>query len=714
MNKTMAYLFIGALLAPAGSTHAARAAADASGGAEPASAEALEVLPISFEPNVGQAGEEIKFVARARGYTALLSDGGAVLSLAPGPSASPQPGGHAGEAEEAPAAPRTLRLRWAGSSQQPEAEGELEGKVNYLVGDEPALWRTDVPTFARVRYPGVYPGVDLVFYGNGRNLEYDFVVAPGADPRDVSMEFEGADGVRLDDGGDLVIAVGGGEVRQLRPVAYQRDDEGGRRPVPAAYSLDAAGRARLDLGAYDAGRELVVDPVLVYSTYLGGPGSDTAQSVTLDSNGAAYVVGHTSSPWPTTAGAYDTVFNGATDAFVTKLSPNGAGLVFSTYLGGLSRDLAYDVARDPGGNIYVVGYTGSRDFPTTAGAFDTVFNGGSDAFVTKLNPMGNALVYSTFLGSASSDRADSIALDTAGSAFVTGTTSSPGFPVTAGAFDPGFNGGTDVFVTKLNPVGAALVYSTFLGGAGNDGGEGIALDFNYQAYVTGHTQGLGFPIAVGAFDPAFNGAIDAFVTKLNVAGNGLIYSTFLGGANNDYGADIAVATSGAFVGQAYVVGYTQSPNYPVTMGAYDVGFNGGYDAFVTALNAAGAGLFYSTFVGSGGQDYGRGIALDGAGSAHFTGSTTSPGFPTTAGTIDPTFNGVNDAFAARLNVAGAGLLFSTFLGSPGDDGGYGVARGPGAMVVAGYTSAAGFPTTAGVVQPAFGGARDAFVTKVMP
>jgi hypothetical protein len=492
------------------------------------------------------------------------------------------------------------------------------------------------------------------------------------------------------------------------------DAKGATELVQAAYALDASGRARIDLGTYDTSRALVVDPVIFYSTYLGGAGSDAANGLFVDGTGAAYVTGSTSGPYPTTFGAFDTTFNGATDAFVTKLNAAGNALIYSTYLGGALRDIAYDVAVDPAGNAYVVGGTSSVNFPTTAGALDPVFNGGLDAFVTKLNAAGNAIVYSTFLGGANSDRADAVALDTAGSASVTGVTWSPGFPVTAGAFDPFFNGASDAFVTRLSPTGGALFYSTFLGGAGDDNGDGIALDSLNQAYVTGSTRGGGFPVTAGAFDVFYNGGTrDVFVTKLNVAGAALVYSTFVGGARDDFGTDIAVAWSGGIAGQAYVTGYTRSLNYPVTAGAFDTTANGGYDAFVTALDAAGAALFYSTFLGGTRHDYGRGIVVDPNGSAHLTGSTTSPNFPMTPGTIDPTFNGTGDAFAARLTPAGNALLFSTFLGGPSDDSGNAVALVQGRMFVAGYTGG-GFPVLAGSYDIGFNGGRDAFVTRLVP
>ena len=670
---------------------------------------------MSFEANVGQAGEQVKFLTRAHGYTVFLSDEEAVLALASPDSkqGGARPGQDAASDAEPAPMPPVLKLRWAGAAAHAEGIEELEGKINYLIGNDPTAWKTNIPTFARVRYQNVSPGVDLVFYGNHSNLEYDFVVAPGADPRAVTMEIEGADSMRVDDNGDLVIRAGGAEVRQLQPVVYQKSDGGAAQEVQARYAVDGTGRVRLDIGSYDAGRELVIDPSLIYSTFLGGNGSDVPRGVAADSNGAAYVVGHTTGGFPVTAGAFDTTFNGGTDAFVTKMDPSGAFPIYSTYLGGIGNDYGYDIAVDSAGQAYVTGST-SASFPVTPGAFDTTFNGGTDAFVTKLNPAGSGLVFSTYLGGNLADLGFGIALDTAGWVYVTGSTASANFPVMATAFDTTLGGPTDAFVTKLDPAGAALGYSTFLGGANNDNGAAVAVDSGGHAYVTGTTGGAGFPVTPGAFDTSFNGMKDAFATELDPAGSALLYSTFLGGANVDSGVDIAVGMSASGLGQMYVVGHTLSPGYPVTPGAYDTSFNGRNDAFVTCLvPAVGGGLVYSTFLGGASDDYGRSIAVDASGSAFVAGYTKSRNFPVTPGTIDPTFNGVGDAFVSELDPSGGSLPFSTFLGGTADDAGYGITLSFETLYVVGYTSSHNYPTTPGVFQSLYGGGvRDAFVTRL--
>jgi hypothetical protein len=660
----------------------------------PAANETFGAGTLSFEPNVGQAGERVRYVAQARGYTAYLTETEALLVLA---------------GDAADARPQTVELRWGGAGRV-EAEGELPGKVNYLVGDDPALWKTGAPTFARVRYAGVRSGVDLVFYGNERNLEYDFVVAPGADASALEIEIDGADSLQVDANGDLVMRVGTEEVRQPSPVAYQVGAGGAKRSVQAGYTLDGAGRVRFALASFDADRPLVVDPVLVYSTYSGGASSDAAEGIAVDPAGAVYVTGSTAGNWPTKLGSYDLTFNGGVDAFVTKIDAAGGSRVYSTYLGGASDDIAYDVAVDAAGCAYVTGGTESNNYPTTPGAYDTMFNGTIDVFVTKLDGAGATLVYSTFVGNDAEEWADSIAVGAGGTAYITGVATTAGYPVTAGSFDPTYNGNNDAFVTKLNAMGSALVYSSFLGGFNDDMGEGIAVDAAGNAYVGGTTRSNGFPTVAGSYDVNFNGNRDAFVTKVNPAGNAMVYSTFLGGNDRDFARDIAVATTGAIAGQAYLVGYSRSANYPVTVGA----LAGNFDAIVTVLDAAGAALVYSTFVGGAQRDMGIGIALDANGLAHVTGSTRSVGFPVTAGTIDATHNGGSDAFAATLDAAGA-LTFSTFLGAAGDDSGNSIAVGQaGDLFVTGQTLSAAFPVTAGVVQPAFGGVSDAFVAKIQP
>jgi len=675
-------------------------------------------LPLSFEANVGQTDPRVDFISRGSGYTLFLTPREAVLRLA---SASPTTGD--GQSDHKSAARAVLRMKFLGSEAKPRvaAQEELPGRVNYFMGKDPTRWRAGISTYAKVAYQNLYPRVDLVYYGNQRQLEYDFVVHPGADPEIIALGFEGADQLEVDTQGELVLHAGGGEIRQRKPLIYQEVD-GVRHEVAGSYKLKDRNTVGFQLAGYDASRPLVIDPVLVYSTFLGGGRLDQGADITVDASGNAYVTGSTDSvEFPTTVGAFDPTHNGGfDDVFVMKLNPTGSALVYSTFLGGSGNDSGSGIAVDTSGSAYVTGLAAfSPNFPTTVGAFDTTFNGVHDVFVTKLNPTGSALVYSTFFGGDSSDIGRGLAVDISGSAYVTGETFSPNFPSTVGAFDTTFNGDGefDAFVTKLNPSGSALVYSTFLGGSDSNFGHDIAVDTSGSAYVTGFTTSADFPTTVGAFDTTHGGSFggfvrpDAFVTKLNLSGSALVYSTFLGDSDNDAGLGIAVDTSGS----AYVTGQTRSPNFPTTAGAFDTTHNGDFDAFVTKLNPSGsAPLVYSSFLGGSSVDFGSGIAVDTSGSAYVTGTTESPNFPTTVDALDPTHNGDNDVFVTKLNPSGsAPLVYSTFLGGSNSDSGSDIAVDTfGSAYVTGTTESPNFPTTVGAFDTTHNGATDAFVTKL--
>ncbi|HEY3042419.1 MAG TPA: SBBP repeat-containing protein [Vicinamibacterales bacterium] len=666
-------------------------------------------MPLGFEPNGGQTDPRVDFVARGKGYALFLTASEAVLAL----GAADETGtGHDRLSGTPSGAVLRMQLVGAGDAESKAVAGrELPGKVNYFIGSDPAKWRTNIPTYAEVTYRNVYPRVDLAYYGTQGQLEYDFILAPGADLKVIALRFQGADDIEVDSQGNLVLRVRGGEIRLPKPLIYQEVD-GTRQEISGAYLLKDAHQVGFQVAAYDSGRPLIIDPVMVYSTYLGGSVSDRGSGIAVDTLGSAYVIGSTSSSdFPTTSGAPDSTFNGNFDVFVTKLDPSGtAPLVYSTYLGGLGGDLGFGIAVDGVGNAYLTGATGSSGFPVTAGAFDTSISA-VDVFVTKLSAAGS-LLYSTFLGGSSFDEGGGIAVDTVGSAYVTGYTSSSNFPVTAGAYDTSPNGGMDVFVTKLDPIaGAPLAYSTYLGGTVDDRGRGIAVDGAGNAYATGETRSSAFPVTAGAYDTSYNGGLDGFVTKLDpIAGAPLVYSTYLGGTGDDFGRGIAV--DGA--GYAYATGQTGSSAFPVTAGAYDTSYNGGLDVFVTKLDPiANAPLVYSTYLGGGGDDMGHGIAVDGAGDAYATGATGSSSFPTTADADDTSFNGgVRDAFVTKMNATGSALLYSTYLGGSGFDQGTGIAVEGVDAYVTGFANT-GFPTTAGAFDTSFnGGTDDAFVTKL--
>jgi len=682
-------------------------------------ARAYAGLPLAFQPNVGQADPRVAYLARGGGFAAFLTATDATLAAARprgprGAARTAAPGVSSPRAREA-----VVRLRFVGANAHPRIAGldRLPGVVNYLRGH---ARHTGVPTYARVAYRGVYPGVDLLYDGARGRLEYTWTLAPGADVRALRVAVQGARALRLDRAGNLVIETGDGALGQRRPVAYQQVGRR-RRPIPARYALLGRGEVGVALGAHDARRAVVIDPVLSYSSYLGGSGDDNAKGIAVDAAGNAYVTGDTYALDYPLVGAAQGVYGGggctskgcAYDAFVTKFNARGNALVYSTYLGGANDDRGNAIAVDAAGNAYVTGYTYSTNFPTAnALQANSASPGYPDAFVTKLNAAGSGLVYSTYLGGIGPDNGLGIAVDAAGAAYVTGQTQSSNFP-TANAAQPAYSGGSgDAFVTKLNAAGSGLVYSTYLGGAGGESGYGIAVDGAGSAYVTGYTSSTNFPV-VNALQAVYGGSRgypDAFVTKLAPTGTAFAYSTYLGGASQDIAYGIAVDAAG----DAYVTGSTNSSNFP-TKNAFQSVFGGPVDAFVSELNAAGSGLVYSTFLGNGSSDDGFGIAVDGAGRAYVTGDTSSATFPT-QNAVQGTFGGPAgglDAFVATLLPGGGGLGYSTYLGGGGNDEGTAIAvDGSGSAYVAGLTASTNFPTRNAVQGTYGGGSEDAFVARI--
>ena len=741
-------------------------------------------LPLRFEANQGQSDARVKFLARAHGYTLFLTANDAVLALH-------QTGGRKQDARTA-----ALRYRLLDANPAPEISpvGLLPAKSNYLIGKDPSQWHTNIPNYARVRYQRIYPGVDLVYYGNERRLEFDFEVAPGADPRAIRLAVDGARQVRLEEQGDLVLDTPVGEARLLKPHAYQRA-EGKIQTVASRYVLEGTNTVRFELGPYDRSRALVIDPVLEppsghpilgYSTYLGGNDTDDGFGIAVDSSGQAYVTGTTSStnfPLTTFAGeALQAAANSENpDVFVAKLSADGTSLVYSTYLGGSSDDEGLGITVDTSGNAYVTGATLSPNFPLTPGAFQTTHSNYSDVFVTKLNSSGSALVYSTLLGGShgynggnADQSGNAIAVDSSGAAYVTGSTDTPDFPTTPGAFRTSTGPGGSIFVTKLNPAGSALVYSTYLAWGGGDG-DGIAVDSSGAAYVTGTTlSATDFPITPGAFQTVFRGSgsctyggetvpcPDAFVTKLNAAGSSLVYSTYLGGSGGDAGLGITVDD----FSNVSVTGPTTSEDFP-TLHAIQPTINKGAgchppsalaaisaaqssecvsDAFVTKFNSSGSALIYSTYLGGTDDEVGLGITSDPSGNVYVTGATYSCDFPVAKATQEQGGNcgvgffggsqssqdspqrrlrahrveagyGISssaaaDAFVTRIDDFGSSLVYSTYLGGANDDDGLSIRNdNVGNSYVIGSTYSTNFPT-ANPVQAANAGDSDAFVSKI--
>jgi Beta-propeller repeat len=682
-------------------------------------------VPLNFEANEGQNTPEVKFLSRGSGYSLFLTSHETTLALRKSHrEASVNASQRSGHVEFSKSEATVVRMILEGSSSASQIRGtdELPGKSNYLLGNDPKNWHTNIRHYSKVKYDDVYPGIDLVYYGTGRQLEYDFIVAPGANPQDIKLRFEGVRDLQIDADGDLVLDVEDGKIRQHKPIVYQ-ELAGVRQEISGRYVQGPQGLVGFQTANYDASRPLVIDPVLVYSTYLGGSGDDASSRIAVDRTGCAYMAGQTVSvDFPTTAGALQSVRPGPLSAFVTKLNESGSAVIYSTYFGGSSNNRVYAIAVDGAGHAYVTGNTISRDFPITPGAFQPVIADASfgigDAFVTKFDESGSALVYSTYLGGSGHESGSGIAVDRAGHAYVIGNTLSVDFPTTLGAFQVARAGSgpfDDVFVTKLNRQGSGLVYSSYLGGNKIDIGYAIAVDRAGYAYVTGQTRSLDFPITPGAFQLTNHGGpfdpIEAFVAKFNRQGTALVYSTYLGGTNDDFGGkSIAVDATG----HAYVTGDTVSADFPTTPNAFQRTNNGGGDVFVTKLNRRGSALRYSTFLGGGGSEQSPDIAIDGAGHAYVSGLTSSPDFPTTPVAIQGTRQGGFDAFVTKLNRRGSALLTSTYLGGTGDDFGTGIAvdRARNAYVL-GYTFSRDFPVVPGAFQPAHGGGLlDVFVTKI--
>ena len=664
----------------------------------------LGPLPMSFEPNLGQADPGVKFLARGRGYGLFLTPTESVLVLAP--PAHPPAGRGAAPGIE----PVVVRMRLVGADANATLTGlePLPGRSHYLLG--PAeRWRRAVPAFARVRYTDVYPGVSLVFYGTGRELEYDLVVAPGADPGRIVLAFEGAGSLRVDDAGDLVLAVAGGELRLRRPLVYQ-ETEGGRRTLDAGYVLDGE-RVRFRVAAWDASRPLVIDPVLGYSTLLGGSSNDVGLGIAVDPQGNAYVTGSTiSSNFPVSPLPVQGQRAGVTDAFVAKLSPSGV-LLYSTFLGGSGDDIGNAIAVDAAGNAYVGGTTNSLNFPVfpVLGAFQTTLRGGPDGFVAKLDPGGSTLAYSTYLGSNTDDTVLGLALDAAGNAYVTGSTASGNFPNNAAVPCRGTKRtGADAFVVRIGATGAAVTYCRFIGGAGIDEGQAISVAPAGTVWVVGTTTSSDLPVRL-AVQPTLGGRTDAFVARLApdvlpVDGD-LLSLTYLGGADND----LALAVDTDAAGNAYVTGSTRSVDFPILAARQPV-LAGGSDAFVTVFSAAGIVPTFSTYLGGIDDDVGTGIGVHpGDGSIWVGGSTESLDFPVVS-PIQAGLIGRRDAFVVRLDATGSTLISATFLGGTGDDAAQALAVDTdGLAYVTGFTNSPTFPTSP--IRP-LAGLMDAFVTQI--
>jgi hypothetical protein len=667
--------------------------------------------PLSFEPNQGQANSEVKFLARGAGYQVFLTSTETVFTFNKITSET-RAGKPKAETKRSSSKEGAVRMRLVGSDPTAEVTGDglLPGKINYYRGNQRSKWQTGLSTYARVRYREVYPNIDVVYYGTRRQLEYDFVLSPGADPGAIGLRFSGVRRMRLDRNGDLLLhGERGAFLKQQKPQIYQEVD-GKKRQIAGGYSLNRAGQVGFKVGSYDRRLPLVIDPVVVYATYLGGTCppvcifvNESAKDIATDVNGNSYVIGQTAAlDFPTT-NPLQPSFNGDHDMYITKYNSDGSAIIYSTYLGGFSADDGNGIAADASGNAYITGFTTSPDFPITIG--DPLSDGEFGTFITKINSVGSALTYSLIVPFSSGKGID---VDASGNAYVTGG-ASEGFPL-VNPLQPLLGSPSDAFVLKLNSSGSNVVYSTFLGGNNNDVGNAIAVDVAGNAYIGGETSSTNFP-TLNPLQPIFGGGqSDGFVTKVNAVGSALVYSTYLGGENEDPLNDIAVDA----LGQANVTGATLSAHFPTANALQPSLGIGIVRAYVSKLRASGSAFVYSTYLGGSSGENGNGIAVDGAGNTYVTGLTSSPDFPI-VNAFQPNMGGSEgqpDAFVSKLNPFGTVLIYSSYFGGSSVEIGVEIAAdNNGNAYVLGETFSGDFPTV-NPRQPQYAGGLDAFVAKI--
>lgn len=690
-------------------------------------------LPLSFEPNLGQTDPQVKFLSRNSHYNLFLTSNEAVFTLPVAAREKATRGTMRAQRAHA-TAQAVLRMKMLGANPAAQVAGDAQvaGHSNYLIGRDASKWVRDVSQYARVNYRGIYPGVDLTFYGQQRQLEFDFIVQPGARPETIALGVEGAKKIRTDESGDLVLTSAAGDLRLRKPVAYQKQGDL-RQPVDARFVVKGT-EVAFAVGDYDRARELVIDPSALYATYLGAGNEDDGYAIAVDSAGSAYVTGQTSSTaFPVKGGlaAPNNALQGTSDAFITKFSADGTSLVYSTYLGGTGVDSGNAIVLDSLKQAYVVGSTTSTDFPTAGTIIaQSVAGGGQDAFVAVLNAAGSALVYGTYIGGTGDETGYGIVQDSAG-IYVAGTTTTADstFPVVnPGSLQSTYQGGqSDGFVTKIATDGS-FANSVFLGGSGADVATGIAVDASHNVYVTGVTLSPNFHTSPGAYDSQCGtdgncngGKDDSFVTALQANFLTYVYSTFLGGSSADDANQIVLDSTA----NAYIVGITASSDFPTTSSAYQKALGSGAisNAYVTKLNPTGTALVYSTYIGGGGGDNGLNIALDSSKNAYITGSTTSANFPTTSGAPQTALGGNKDAFVTELKPDGSGLVFSTYLGGSLEEDHFlaGIAiDGSNNVYVTGDTLSKDFPVSGNAFKKTYSSScgspacRDAFVVKYSP
>jgi hypothetical protein len=729
---------------------------------------AYGTLPLAFEANQGQTAPEVRYLAHGQSYQLFLTNQEAVLSLRQSSAASTKSARGAATVaarmhHKPNASVKTSVLRMHFDDANPAAEiagtKQLPGKTNYFIGNDPKKWHTDVPSYEAVRYQGIYPGVDMLFYGRQRRLEYDIIVAPGADPKAIALSISGARKLELNSQGDVMMSVAGGNVALQKPVVYQ-EVNGQRREIAGNYTIASDHQIRFAVAAYDHTQALTIDPVLNYSTYVGGEGFDAANGIALDSGGNAYIAGDTTSTsFPQMNAEGGTPGDIAVGTvFVSELNPGGTALLYSTYLGGSGNGsfgegadaIALDTASPP--NIYVTGFTGSPDFPPStavppfmAGPPASAATGGA-AFITKLAPTASGtaqLAYSSYLGGDTFDEGHSVAVDATGNAYIAGETISTNYPTAGTQISTGLTSPAgNAFLTVINTTTTgALIYSTYLGGSGpgsnflgfGDIAYGVTVDATSHAYVVGGTTSTDFPTAgtaiAGSAACGVNTNGSAFLSVINTTAGTLGYSHCLSGntAEVAFGVSLGTGVPAVVTQVAYITGSTASSNFPHTVGAIPPPANVTQGVvFVSLVNPLTGTLQYSTFFGGTASDSGNSITSDSSGNAYVTGETGSADFPITQGALQEARNNPNGtAFVSKISPNGLGLTdldYSTYFGGSGNgsgfaDSGAGIGLFGGNVYIAGQaaspaTGANPFPVTSGSFQTTLNGSTNAFVAEL--
>ncbi|MFC2130363.1 SBBP repeat-containing protein [Bacteroidota bacterium] len=591
-----------------------------------------------------------------------------------------------------------------------------ETYFNYFLGNDSDKWASYVPQYEEVIIKNIYDGIDYRLYFDEGNLRYDLNAQPFTKPNLIKMKYEGQDYLEINEEGELVIGTSIGEIINQKLYAWQKQKT---NQVDCVFKIDEKGNVGFETNNYNPAELLIIDPVF-FATCIGANSNDWGWDIALDTLNNMYITGRTySKKFPTSIGAYDTTINGNLDCFVGKMSNDGYTLLYSTFIGGSMDDYCYGIAIDKSYYAYVTGFTESRDFPTTSGAFDESYNSGGDIFVSKINADGSSLIYSTYLGGNSSDYGNCIVIDESNNAYITGSTRSRTnpFPTTPGAFNEIFNGGEDIIVSKFSADGSSLVYSTLIGGSAYDWGNSIVLDRENNAYLTGVTASSDFPVTPGAYEQSKKGMGDAFACKLNKDGSSVIYATYIGGENYNYGANDGYSSGNAIavdsLCNAYITGMTNSASFPVTSGAFDKSFNGYFDSFVCKINNDCSSLVYSTFLGGSHLDQGYDIAVSTMNNAYITGMTYSTNFPTTAGTHNESYNANPDVFICKLDSQGTRVIYSTYIGGSGHDIGYGLKLDRNNNVyLCGSTGSDDFPYTTDTYVDSINKYNNAFICKL--